>query len=589
MPSDALESKPLWRRVRFAVITCLVLLALALIPDVMDLLRHIDEHGAYAFNSIAGRSPVFDRFVLLIADEDGRERIITLAAVWFLVAVWIAPTRVDKSRLLGTFLYIALVLGLYFLVDSLLDDVIERKSPSMEFLRPFNNIGKILDNKVDITDRRTFPNMIAMILFTIGFMLLRLRRRLGGAIALLLGATAPLLLCVAGLTWITDIYLGALPLAFLVSAVAVETPFKSAHGTLVDLSAAGLDEGLRLSRAIVPMWKHRRLYWLSQNVFHVEVAIKRFVARELPRLLDPQNTMPDQPVNLEVPLGGLRSVVRIATLGNNKAVVRAYPLNRRHEAQQHYNASSILKRHGVRAPSVLEYVDNPRRYGALFIVEEFIDGISKRAKELTDADLLSIASELARLHKVTAEVWGPLDAPRAEDFGNVVLRRVDKQLAKASRGPVIAGQQSHVGQVRAWFTSWRDELEHISEFCLVHGKLHRENCLFESDGRLCLIDTTTLEWGLAPNDLVLVHYSQCGGQAPLIEKLNQYYFDQMPPQQAEHCRKLLPLYEALFCLGQVQKSTKRLKRLHKQAPADAMSKGAHWWHHLLNIIVKNPR
>jgi aminoglycoside phosphotransferase (APT) family kinase protein len=589
MPPDILEKKPLWRRVWFALTVCLVLLALALIPDVMQLLRYVDEHGAYAFNRVAGISPVFDRFVLLIADEDGRERIITLAAVWFLVAVWIAPTRVDKSRLLGTFFYIALVLGLYFLVDSLLDDVIERKSPSMEFLRPFNNIGKILDNKVDVTDRRTFPNMIAMILFTMGFMLLRLKRRLGGAIALALGATAPLLLCVAGLTWLTDIYLGALPLAFLVSAVAVETPFKAAHGTLVELSAAGLDESLRLGRGIVPMWKHRRLYWLSQNVFHVEVAIKRFVARELPSLLDPHQTLGEQPVQLEIPLGGLRSVVRIASLGDKKAVVRAYPLNRRHEAMQHYNASTILQKQRVRVPAILQFVDNPRRYGALFIVEEFIDGRSKKASELSDADLASMAAELVRLHSATAEVWGPLESPRAEDFGNVIMRRIEKQLGKISRGPVVAGQQSHIAQVRNWFLTWRDDLEKISEFCLVHGKLHRENCLFETDGRLCLIDTTTLQWSIGAEDLVLVHYSQCSGQAHLIEKLDKHYFDQLAPERAEQCRRLMPLYEALFCLAQVQKSNKRLKRTHKQAPADAMAKGAHWWHHLLKVITENSR
>lgn len=584
-----LDKNPAWRPVWVAVVVCLGVLALAAIPAVMQLLQFVDGQAAYAFNRVAGVSPVFDRFVLLIADEDGRERVVTLAAVWFLIAVWRAPTRIDKSRLLGTFFYVALVLVLYFLVDSLLDDVIERKSPSMEFLQPFNNIGKILDNKVDVTNRRTFPNQEAIILFTLGFMLLRLGRRRGAIWALACGMTVPLLLCVAGLSWVTDIYLGALPISFLVSAIAVETPFKSVHGSMVELAAAGIDEAVRMSRGLVPMWRHRRLYWLSQNVFHMEVAVKRFATRELPRVLDPHKEFADEIPQVEVPLGGLRSVVRIATLGNRKAVVRAYPINRRFEAQQHYNASMILTKHGIRVPAILDYVDNPRRFGALFIVEEFVDGVSKRAEQLTDADIEAIAAEIARLHSVKAEMWGPLDSPRTEDLANVLLRRIDKQLSRVARGPVLTGQQAHVARVREWFASWRGELEAMQEFCLVHSKLHRENCLFEEDGRFCLLDTTTMEWGIGASDLVVVHYSQCGGREELIEKLDAAYFEKLNDREREHCQRMLPLLEATFFLGQVQKTTKRIARTHKQPVGDSLEKGVHWWHLLLSVVERNPR
>lgn len=572
-----------------AVAICLGVLAAAAIPAVMQLLQFVDGQAAYAFNRVAGMSPVFDRFVLLVADEDGRERVVALAAVWFFIAVWRAPTRIDKSRLLGTFFYVTLVLVLYFLVDSLLDDVIERKSPSMEFLQPFNDIGKILDNKVDVTNRRTFPNQEAIILFTLGFMLLRLGQRRGAIWSLACGMTVPLLLCVAGLSWVTDIYLGALPIAFLVSAIAVETPFKSVHGSMVELAAAGIDESVRMGRGLVPMWRHRRLYWISQNVFHMEVAVKRFAARELPAVLDPDKKLADQKPHVEVPLGGLRSVVRITTLGDKKAVVRAYPINRRFEAQQHYNASMILTKHGIRVPAILDYVDNPRRFGALFIVEEFVDGVSKRADELTEENLEAIAAEMARLHSVKAEMWGPLESPRTEDLANVRLRRIDKQLSRVARGPILTGQQAHVAQVRQWFASWRKELESMQEFCLVHGKLHRENVLFERDGRFCLLDTTTMEWGIAASDLVVVHYSQCGGREDLIEKVNAAYLERLNDEERERCLRVLPLFRAMYFLGQVQKTTKRIARTHKQPVGDSLKKGVHWWHLLMGVVEKNPR
>src|SRR5690606_16057902 len=134
----------------------------------------------------------------------------------------------------------------------------------------------------------------------------------------------------AGLTWLTDIYLGALPISLLVSAMAVETPFRRLHASLVDLSAAGFDQGERFGRSLLPVWRHRKQYWTSQNVLHMEVAVKRFVSRELPNILDKNKQYADQAVTLEVPLSGLRSVVRIAALGPLKAVLRAYPLRCRY-------------------------------------------------------------------------------------------------------------------------------------------------------------------------------------------------------------------------------------------------------------------
>lgn len=580
----SIERKPIYRTVWFALLVCGVLLALSLVPFISQWIEYVDQHAAIWLNHGAGDSPVFDRFVLLIADDDGRERIVFLAIIWFLVTLYMAPSRVEKSRLMGTLLFISVVLLLYFLVDSLLDDVIERKSPSMEFLQPFHNIGKILDFSVDLKDRRSFPNFEAMILFTMSFILLRLRRFRGGFVAFVMGATAPLMLCVAGLCWVSDIYLGSLPLALLVSAVAVETPFYRLHARLVELSAAGIDQRERLGRVIGPMWRHRKLYWISQNVFHMEVAVKRFAARDLPSIIDREKLYRHESTQLEVPLGGLKSVIRIASLGPLKAVLRAYPVNRRYEADQHYKASRMLADHGIRVPAIYHKTDNPYSFGALFIVEEFIEGCSKAPSELTDEDISAAALELARLHKVTSEVWGPVKAPRTEDYPTVLLRRLDRQLIQVCRGPILRGAQPDLAIVRAWFAGWRGELESIRRFALVHGKLHRENCIFEAGGGFCLLDITTLEWGVAASDLVLVHHSQFGRQADLIARFDATYFANSPKDAAGQTRRLLPLYEAVYCLSQVSKYTKRIGRTHRRPVGDAISKGTKWWRRLMEIV-----
>lgn len=587
--NNAQAQKPFWRKLSFAVAVGLLVLGGSLIPAVNQFIQSIDHHGAYFFNSAAGQSPVFDRIVLLVADDDGRERIILLAAVWFLFFLWRTPSRVAKNRLLGTFFFITLVLVIYILVDSLLDDVIERKSPSMEFLQPFNHIGKILGRSVDVTYRRTFPDLISVILFTAGFMLLRLGRPLGGWISVGLGATLPLLLCVAGLTWLSDIYLGALPIGFIVSAIAVETPIRHVHGTMIDLAAAGMDQGVRFARGLVPLWKHKRLYWQSQNVFHMEVATKRFIAKAVPTILeaDTKNARPAPTV--EIPLGGLRSLVRIVKLDGQSVIVRAYPVSRRAEALQHFAASTFLQKHHVRVPRILHFMDNPGRFGAIFLVEEFVQGRTKRSTEITDEDIEAVTDQLARLHNVTAEVWGPIDLPRSEDYGNVLFRRVEKQLNRALKGRVVVGQLSHTAAIRRWFEAWKDDLNRITRFSLVHDKLHRENCIFEDDGGFCLIDTTTLLWEVGASDLVVVHHSLCGGDEALIEKLNNLYFRKLEPEVAEQCRFFLPLFEGLFFLSQVQKNIKRMQRSHRTPPADAVDKATYWWRRLTLLVEQHPK
>lgn len=580
---------PVWRKLWFAVTVGIIILLFSLTPFGEELIAAVDGRLAIWFNSLVGKSPVLDRLVLLVADDEGRQRIVALAAAWFLVAVLMAQGRVAKSRLLGTFFYITIVLVLYFLVDSLLDDVIERKSPSMGFLQPFNHIGRVMGFKVDVTDRRSFPSKEAMLLLTMGFMLLRLRRPGGAVVALSVGLVLPLFLCIAGLSWFSDTYVGALPIAFLVSAVAVETPFKAVHESMIDLAAAGLDQSSRKIASLVPIWRHRRLYWTSQNVFHVEVAVKRFVKREMPAILDPEQKYPHHSPQLEVPLGGLRSVVRIATLGDQKAIVRAYPLNRRIEADQHVRASTYLREQSVNVPEMYKVITNPSRYGAIFLVEEFIRGRSKTADELTDADIKEMATQLARLHNVTSTVWGPLDHPRSEGYANVLLRRIDRQISTVVRGPVLGDKPAYAASARAWFASWRAELEKITEFSLTHGKLHRENSLFTGEGRYYLLDTTTLEWEVAASDYVTVRHSQCDGKANIMDKLDAAYFAALHPSVAARCRELLPLYEALYCLSQAQKNTKRLRRAGKQPSQKMIQKGIVWWATLQEIILKTPR
>lgn len=550
---------PVWRRPLTAILLCAALLCFVLIPEVANFILSWDRAAAVQLNRLAGSSPVLDYLIRFIAEHDGRDRLLVAMLITVVVVLWRSSNSDVRLRRLALFLYIMAAVGAVLLTIEYLEDVVGRKSPSMS-MRQFRDVEAIYDWDLDLTDKHTFPSVEALMLFLPGFMLLRLGATRVAIGFLLAGGILPLGRCIFGTTWVTDIYLGSAPIAFLLSAVAIETPVVQFHYWLHSRLISSLDQATLLLPRWKPFLTHGRRVWTSQNVFMMECGIKRYVAEDLPKLLEAGGKTPVGPIRMEVPLGGLQSIIRIVSLGSTKVVLRAYPLARRQSAERHRTASELMNGYGVRVPAVYAFADERHKYNTWFIIEEFVDGTCPRARELTDDQINAAAAELAKMHMVLSSRWGAVGAERSESYSDVLLRRVNKRLMASQAFGKNSDDIQNQQKILAWFESWRATLDRVSEYHLIHGKLHRENALFGPDGRFCLLDNTTIEWGIPAEDLVQIHTSLCEGDPEVIRRFDAAYFPLLPANIAQVQRNLLPFYETYMVLAHLSKYAKRMNR-----------------------------
>jgi aminoglycoside phosphotransferase (APT) family kinase protein len=524
-----------------------------LLPQTYALVRRADISCAFRLNQIIGKSPVFDRLLTYVADEDGRERLYLLVLIFSGIHVWRAKNRRDRGRRLSMLLFIACIVGGAILFERALDESYMRSSPSY-VIRPFRNIKDIYKWDIDVKDHRSFPSSEGMVLLLAGFLMLRMRARWAWMV-LLAGLTLPIGGCMVGRTWVSDLYLGALPMSFLVSALAMQTFVGKLHTLLYEQTLAVMD--------------HAHIYWRrykyvlrpaqvrnSRNVFTVEATVKQYLIKGLPVALGHPELRPE---HVEAPLGGRRTLVRVVTFRGQKLLLRAYPVGTHHEAEVHHHAAQLLEEHGVRVPHVIHHTEQPFRGGVVFLVEEYVEGRLKWGEELTDAELQLMARQVARLHSISSLQWGPLLAPRSEDFADVMQRRVQRRIDRLVQQEVLAdGEEAR--RLRDWFTEKGQQLRELKSYALTHGQLHRDNMMFTRSGEFVLFDYATLEYAAPQTDIVYLHYHLLDEDPRLTQAFDDYYLAELPESQRQQFAGLFEYFKAVFYLGRLSTRWKRHRR-----------------------------
>lgn len=532
-----------------------------LLPQTYAVVRQVDVRWAFRLNQLIGVSPVFDRLLTYVADEDGRERLYLLVLIFSAVHVWRAKTRRERGRRLSTLLFIACVVGGSILFERALDESYMRNSPSY-VIRPFRNIRDIYKWDIDVKDHRSFPSSEGMVLLLTGFLLLRMRSVWGYAV-LLAGFILPVGGCMVGRTWVSDLYLGALPISFLFSAFAMQTFVGRLRPWLYEQSLAVMD--------------HAHIYWRrykyllnptqvrsGRNVFTVEATVKQYLIKGLPVALGYADDRPEQ---VEAPLGGRRTVVRVVTFRGEKLLVRAYPTGTHHDAEVHHYAARLLEEHGVRVPHVIHHTEQAFRGGVVFLVEEFIEGKTKWGDQLSDGDLQLMARQLARLHAITSDHWGPLLVPRSEDFADVMQRRVQRRIDRLVQQEVLE-DADEIARLKEWFTAQAERLREMTVFSLTHGQLHRDNILFTPKGEFVLFDYATLEYAAPQTDVVYIHYHLLSDEPALTSRFDEYYLAELADAQREQFVQYFDYFKAVFYIGRL---STRWKRHRRRGVADEVS------------------
>lgn len=541
----------LWRHPVIAAVICVAVLIIAALPAVSQWILAVDHRAAIALNAAIGVSPVIDHVILALADNAADERILFLVIVGFIYYCWRAKTRRRRAARLALFLFIVLGTAAALFAQEAVDEIIRRRSPAYKLI-PFQNIGQIYDDSVKVREHESFPSEHGMFYLFIGFVLLRTGKRIGGACFVLAGLVLPLAKCTVGSEWLSDTYLGALPLAFLLSAIAVETRLYRAKTFAEKHLVLGLDKLSIITRGKRHLLDGSFVYG-TRDIFRIEAAIKRYLRDNIGFFAAGERFSEMQ---IEMPLAGVRSIIRFVTMGQRKIVLRVYPLAQRVEAELHRDASEMLAGHHINAPRILNYTDDPRRYGVVLVAEEFICGESLRAHDLKPVHLRSLGQQLAKLHSVHSKKWGSLRSTRDGNHFHALVKRIDRFIAHAAKEDTSLPR----ADLSKWFRAWESEFEQVSEFSLTHNKLHQDNCIYSEEGDYYFLDFTTLEWAMPAKDVVKVHHLICENDAAKISVFESNYYEMLRAEDRANIRKFLPFYEALFHLTAAATQSKRIHR-----------------------------
>jgi Phosphotransferase enzyme family len=342
----------------------------------------------------------------------------------------------------------------------------------------------------------------------------------------------------------------------------------------------------------------RNLRRPSSDPLAVEGAAKRYITYRLrpdlklenPRQSVEEPGLEDNAGNscrprIEMPLAGVRSLIRFVHYPDRSVTLRVYPPTERLEAARHVDASRMLEQHGLTAPRILAVVDEPRRYGVIFIVEEFLNLHTMAPHELTPAHLDNLGSQLASLHSISRPRWGALKQSRRESYFSPLVRRINRYLSEL-RKENVAPDVDEYARVRAWFLNYEQAFRELKTFSLTHGKLHAGNGLFTVAGEFCFLDFTTLEWAVPVKDVVLVRRSICGGLPDHIRHFEDAYLPRLSEADRAAHDRFLPFFEALYLLTSVAMRSKRLKAREHLPREGRIAERRRCWDELVAFVSR---
>jgi Ser/Thr protein kinase RdoA (MazF antagonist) len=218
----------------------------------------------------------------------------------------------------------------------------------------------------------------------------------------------------------------------------------------------------------------------------------------------------------------------------------------------------LLLQHHIRVPQLLYTEPTDGKYQMVLLVEEFIQGKSLKAGELLPEHVCSLALQMARLHSVTNPSWGPVAAPRNDDFFASQSRRISRGLVQLQKVTLLTTEQT--SRLDHWFANARKALRELSVYSLTHNDLHPANGIYQDDSSYVLLDVDKLEWAPAAREVVEVHRRLLRNDPDKVAAFDQVYDSAVAPEVAGPARQLYTLYEGYYLLNLATKLTAKMDR-----------------------------
>jgi aminoglycoside phosphotransferase (APT) family kinase protein len=319
-------------------------------------------------------------------------------------------------------------------------------------------------------------------------------------------------------------------------------------------------------------WLNGAWRYNTSDMFTLSSSLKNYLRNEFARANGCERNRGCGPV--EIPLRGAHSFVFFARAGDERRVVRMYPVSQQNSALNHKRALTLLAEHEVRAPRLIHYLADLPKYRAIFLTEEFVTGEVVPARKMDAARLEKIAVQLARLHSIRNSRWGPLGEEQRGGMVSRLRTRIRRLMETAVQEGLATREQAR--QAREWFQRWQRQLASPATYALLHGDLHPNNGLFTPDGDYCLIDFSKLNWGFAAKDIVRLRDRICGSDDGLFTAFEEKYLALLASEHREEYQRTKPFFLALNELESAAADTKREIRdsgiRRSEAPAESAAR-----------------
>lgn len=259
--------------------------------------------------------------------------------------------------------------------------------------------------------------------------------------------------------------------------------------------------------------------------------------------------------------------------GRAVAVLRA--LRQRRRLLRLSEAGDSLRAQGVPVARVLWRDPSPVRRlwrGAYLILEEHIAGATLGTLAERGAALDSLAAALARLHAVRRREWGTLHRRKRSGFGPFRLGQIGSLLRRLRRSGSLEGPAARA--LHAAFGAWRERLDSLRDFHLIHNDLHFENVLAAPDGSVRIIDLYRLRFDRRERELAGV----CGRLLDLEAGATSRFLERYAGAGGERPEAgLLEFETAVLCLARWASLRERAEALPRGERRDSVGALSDRW------------
>jgi membrane-associated phospholipid phosphatase len=198
------------------------------IPAVHGVFVGYDTSAAIAANALLGTSPVVDQTLGWLNTRLGDAIVLTIMSFVFIAHASSASTFEQMVERLSFWAWLAvLCVGTYLLVDSIAD--FYHNPIPLQALPGLYDLRIVYGIPLHSSAFNSYPSGHGLAYLFFAFMAWHKRYNAMSLLILALGAVMLSVRVILGMHWLSDILLGALPLALVLGAVALDTPLRRSY------------------------------------------------------------------------------------------------------------------------------------------------------------------------------------------------------------------------------------------------------------------------------------------------------------------------------------------------------------------------